>query len=99
MSGAEPCTGSNKLGKRRSGLMLPLGAIPIVPVHAGPRSERMSHAEEVARHDDIEPVGVHHEVRSQDTHHDLHPRERTATIDTPGLPASNLKPMSYMTRV
>lgn len=42
MSGADPWTGSKRLGKRPSGLMLALGAIPIVPVQAGPRSERMS---------------------------------------------------------
>src|SRR5579859_1964944 len=42
MSGAEPCTGSNTEGNAFSGLMFPEGAIPIVPVHAGPRSERMS---------------------------------------------------------
>ena len=42
MSGAAPCTGSNMLGKARSGLMLPEGAMPMVPVVAGPRSERMS---------------------------------------------------------
>src|SRR5437764_5656101 len=42
MSGAEPCTGSNTDGYFRSGLMLPDGAMPIVPVQAGPRSERMS---------------------------------------------------------
>jgi hypothetical protein len=42
MSGAEPCTGSNTLGKSPSGLMLPDGAMPMVPVQAGPRSDRMS---------------------------------------------------------
>ena len=42
MSGAEPWTGSKRLGCLRSGLMLPLGAMPMVPVQAGPRSERMS---------------------------------------------------------
>ena len=42
MSGAEPCTGSNIEGKRRSGLRLAEGAMPIVPVTAGPRSDRMS---------------------------------------------------------
>ena len=42
MSGAEPWTGSKRLGNSRVGLMFALGAIPIVPVHAGPRSERMS---------------------------------------------------------
>jgi len=36
MSGAEPCTGSNTEGNLRSGLMLPDGAMPIVPVQAGP---------------------------------------------------------------
>src|SRR3982750_1421179 len=42
MSGAEPCTGSNSEGNARSGLMLPDGAMAMVPVHAGPRAERMS---------------------------------------------------------
>ena len=42
MSGAEPCTGSNTEGNLRSGLMLPDGAMPMVPVQAGPRSDRMS---------------------------------------------------------
>jgi hypothetical protein len=42
MSGAEPCTGSNIEGNSRSGLMLAEGAMPMVPVHGGPRSERMS---------------------------------------------------------
>src|ERR671918_201056 len=42
MSGAEPCTGSKSDGYTRSGLMLADGAIPMVPVAAGPRSERMS---------------------------------------------------------
>ena len=42
MSGAEPCTGSNSDGNVRSGFRLPDGARPIVPVQAGPRSDRMS---------------------------------------------------------
>src|SRR6185437_16196444 len=42
MSGADPCTGSNTDGNLRSGLMLPDGAMPIVPVQAGPRSDRIS---------------------------------------------------------
>src|SRR3974390_2140720 len=42
MSGAEPCPGSNTEGNSPSGLMLPDGAMPMVPVQAGPRSERMS---------------------------------------------------------
>src|SRR6185436_6209238 len=42
MSGAEPCTGSNSEGNARSGFRFALGASPIVPVVAGPRSERMS---------------------------------------------------------
>src|SRR3546814_10798221 len=42
MSGALPWTGSNSEGLERSGLMLPHGAMPIVPVQAGPRSDRMS---------------------------------------------------------
>ena len=33
MSGAEPCTGSNNDGNVRSGLMLPEGAMLIVPVY------------------------------------------------------------------
>ena len=36
ISGAEPCTGSNNEGYLFSGLMFPDGAIPMVPVHAGP---------------------------------------------------------------
>ncbi|MNC96588.1 hypothetical protein D3C83_140010 [compost metagenome] len=40
--GAEPCTGSNIDGYFRSGLMLALGAMPIEPTQAGPRSDRMS---------------------------------------------------------
>src|SRR5262249_16765216 len=39
---AEPCTGSNSDGNARSGVMLPDGAMAMVPVHAGPRSDRMS---------------------------------------------------------
>ncbi|MCY1217816.1 hypothetical protein D9M72_297460 [compost metagenome] len=42
MSGAEPCTGSKSDGNLRSGFRLALGAMPMVPVQAGPRSERMS---------------------------------------------------------
>ena len=42
MSGADPCTGSNKDGYLFSGLMFPDGAIPIVPVHAGPKSDKIS---------------------------------------------------------
>ena len=42
MSGAEPCTGSNIDGKRRSGLMLPLAASPMPPVTAAATSVRMS---------------------------------------------------------
>src|SRR5262249_31987035 len=42
MSGALPCTGSKHEGYSRSGFMLADGAMPMVPVHAGPRSERMS---------------------------------------------------------
>ena len=42
MSGAEPWTGSNMLGKRRSGLKLALAARPRLPARAEPRSERMS---------------------------------------------------------
>ncbi len=42
MSGAEPCTGSNIDGYSRSGFRFADGAMPMVPVAAGPRSERMS---------------------------------------------------------
>src|SRR5262245_6183536 len=42
MSGALPCTGSKHDGNSRSGFRFADGAIPIVPVQAGPRSERMS---------------------------------------------------------
>ena len=42
ISGAEPWTGSNKEGNLFSGLIFPDGAIPIVPVQAGPKSERIS---------------------------------------------------------
>ena len=42
MSGAEPCTGSNMLGKARSGLMLALAARPMLPVTIALRSVRMS---------------------------------------------------------
>mmetsp|Transcript_36612 Transcript_36612/g.84976 ORF Transcript_36612/g.84976 Transcript_36612/m.84976 type:complete len:483 (-) Transcript_36612:1085-2533(-) len=42
MSGAEPCTGSNRLGHSRVGFRLAEGATAMVPVQAGPRSDRMS---------------------------------------------------------
>ena len=42
ISGAEPCTGSNNDGNLFSGLIFPDGAIPIVPVQAGPKSDRIS---------------------------------------------------------
>src|SRR5512141_929001 len=42
MSGALPCTGSKHDGNSRSGLRFAEGAMPMVPVQAGPRSERMS---------------------------------------------------------
>jgi hypothetical protein len=42
MSGADPWTGSNMLGWRRCGLMLPPAATPIPPTTAGPRSDRRS---------------------------------------------------------
>ena len=42
MSGAEPCTGSKRDGKFLSGLIFADGAIPIVPVVAGPRSDKIS---------------------------------------------------------
>ena len=65
MSGAEPWTGSKRLGNLRSGLMLPLGAMPMVPVQAGSEVGQ-DVAEQVAGDDDVEPVGVHDEVRGQD---------------------------------
>src|ERR1041384_6185414 len=40
MSGAEPCTGSNMLGKRRSGLRFALAARPRLPARALPRAAR-----------------------------------------------------------
>jgi hypothetical protein len=40
ISDADPCTGSNIEGKTSSGFRFADGAMPIVPVHAGPRSER-----------------------------------------------------------
>src|SRR4030095_17222783 len=42
MSGALPCTGSKHDGNSRSGFRFADGAMPMVPVQAGPRSERMS---------------------------------------------------------
>ena len=42
ISGAEPCTGSNKEGNLFSGLIFAEGAIPIVPVQAGPKSYKIS---------------------------------------------------------
>ena len=42
MSGAEPWTGSNMEGNSRSGFRLALGAMAMVPVQPGPRSDRMS---------------------------------------------------------
>ena len=42
MSGAEPWTGSNMLGLRRSGSRLALAAIPRLPARALPRSDRIS---------------------------------------------------------
>src|SRR5438477_11895062 len=42
MSGALPCTGSKHDGNSRAGFRFAEGAMPMVPVHAGPRSERMS---------------------------------------------------------
>ena len=65
MSGAEPCTGSNIDGNSRSGLRLADGAMPIVPVTAGPEVGE-DVAEQVRADDDVEPVGVQHEVRGED---------------------------------
>ena len=42
ISGADPWTGSNNDGNFLSGFMFPDGAIPIVPVHAGPKSDKIS---------------------------------------------------------
>src|SRR5690606_11236958 len=42
MSGADPCTGSNIDGYRRSGLRFAEGAMPMLPATAAPRSVRMS---------------------------------------------------------
>src|SRR5258706_10129362 len=42
MSGAEPCTGSNSDGNFFSGFMMADGEMTMVPVAAGPRSERIS---------------------------------------------------------
>ena len=62
MSGAEPCTGSNSEGKRRSGLMFPAGAMPIV----GGAEVGKDVAEQIGRHDDVEPIGMLDEMRGQD---------------------------------
>ena len=40
ISGAEPCTGSNKDGNLFSGFIFADGAIPTVPVQAGPKSDK-----------------------------------------------------------
>jgi hypothetical protein len=45
--------------------MLALGAMPMVPVQAGPRSERMSPSRLLAT-TDVEPVRTHDEVRRED---------------------------------
>ena len=42
ISGAEPWTGSNNDGNLLSGFIFPDGAIPIVPVQAGPKSDKIS---------------------------------------------------------
>ena len=65
MSGAEPCTGSNSDGNLRSGFRLADGARPMVPVQAGPRSDRMSPNRLVAT-THVEAVGLQHETRRQD---------------------------------
>ena len=65
MSGAEPCTGSNTEGNLRSGLMLPEGAMAIVPVQAGPRSERISPNRFEATTTSNQS-GMPHEMRGQD---------------------------------
>ena len=75
MSGAEPCTGSNMDGNLRSGLMLPDGAMPIVPVQAGPEV-REDVAEEVRGDDHVEAVGVEHEMGGQDVDVVLVPASR-----------------------
>ncbi len=65
MSGADPCTGSNMEGYSRSGLMLPPGAIAMVPVVAG-TEVREDVAEKVRGDDHGEPVRVAHEMRGKD---------------------------------
>ena len=42
ISGAEPWTGSNSDGNFFSGFIFADGAIPIVPVQAGPKSDKIS---------------------------------------------------------
>src|SRR5690625_5393601 len=42
ISGADPCTGSNSEGHCRVGLRFAEGATPIVPVQAGPKSDKIS---------------------------------------------------------
>ena len=57
MSGADPWTGSNKDGKRRSGLILPAGAALMLDQDV---------AEQIARHHNVEPIGILNEMRGQD---------------------------------
>ena len=65
MSGAEPCTGSNRLGK--SPLRVDVGARGDADgAGAGGPEVGQDVAEQVAGHDDVEPVGVQHEVRGED---------------------------------
>ncbi len=73
MSGAEPCTGSNSDGNCRSGLMLPDGAMPMVPVQAGPRSDRMS-PNRLEATTTSNQSGLQHEMRGQDVDVVLVPR-------------------------
>ncbi len=65
MSGAEPCTGSKRLGNVRSGLMLALGS-DADGAGAGGAEIGEDVAEQVAGDDDVETVGVHDEVRRED---------------------------------
>ena len=58
----------HRLEQRRKlalGLRFADGAIPIVPVHRRPEIGQ-DVAEQIRPHDDVEPVGVLHEVRGED---------------------------------
>ena len=62
ISGAEPCTGSNMEGKRRSGSRLALGGQP----HAADDDGRKI-AQDIA-----EQVGAHHHVEALRAAHEIH---------------------------